>query len=146
MEFWQLEAFNLIVDTGSFSEAAKQMGITQPTVSVQISALEREFGRLLERQPGKAVATQTGQALYRYAAEILALRDKAVATHSKQPDMDGTITIAASSIPYQFVLPVLAAQFSMQHPDVRFSLLGGDSADAARRYYLARRSLAWLAL
>ncbi|NLW78003.1 MAG: LysR family transcriptional regulator [Ruminococcaceae bacterium] len=132
MEFRQLEALKLIIDTGSFSAAAKQMGVTQPSVSSQISALEREFGcRLLTRQPGRAIPTETGRALYRYAEEILALRDKAIATYGSHREMSGTITIAASSIPYQFVLPVLTAQFSLQYPDARFHLAGGDSTSAA---------------
>ncbi|MDR1193101.1 MAG: LysR family transcriptional regulator [Peptococcaceae bacterium] len=131
MEFRQLEAFKLISDTGSFSETAKQMGVTQPSVSSQISALEREFGcQLLTRQPGKAVPTKVGTTLYKYAAEILALRDKAIATYGRHHEMGGTVTVAASSIPYLFVLPVLTAQFSLQYPDASFALTGGDSAVA----------------
>ena len=131
MEFRQLEALKLIVDTGSFSEAAKQMGIAQPSVSTQISTLEREFGcRLLVRQTGKVAPTETGKALCRYAVEILALRDKAIATYGRHQEMGGIVIVAASSIPYQFVLPVLTAQFSMKYPDASFSLMNGDSLRA----------------
>jgi DNA-binding transcriptional LysR family regulator len=132
MEFRQLEALKRIIDSGSFSEAAKQMNLTQPSISAQIGALERELGcRLLTRRPGSVVPTETGGALYRYAEQILALRDKAAAACGRR-EVSGTVTVAASSIPYQFVLPVLTAQFSMLHPDARFVLTeSGDSASAA---------------
>jgi DNA-binding transcriptional LysR family regulator len=131
MEFRQLEALKRIIDTGSFSEAAKQMNLTQPSISAQIGALERDLGcRLLTRRPGSVIPTETGGALYRYAEQILALRDKAVAACSRR-EMSGTVTVAASSIPYQFVLPVLTAQFSMLYPGARFILTeSGDSASA----------------
>jgi DNA-binding transcriptional LysR family regulator len=132
MEFRQLEALKLISDTGSFSETAKQMGVTQPTVSAQISALEQEFGvKLLTRQPGKAAPTEIGRALYGYAVEILALRNEAIAAYGRRHEAGGAVTIAASSIPYQFVLPILMAQFSMKYPDAVFSLIGGNSAGVA---------------
>lgn len=132
MEFRQLEAFKLVVESGNFSETAKQMGLTQPSVSTQISALEHEFGcQLLERHPGNTVPTETGQALYRYAVDMLAMRDKAIASCGRHREMGGTISIAASSIPYQFVLPVLTARFSLKYPDAKFNLMGADSARAA---------------
>ncbi len=132
MEFRQLEAFKLIVESGSFSQTARQMGVTQPSVSAQIIALEREFGcQILTRQPGRAAPTETGKTLYRYAEEILSLRDKAAAACSRHKEMSGTVTVAASSIPYQFVLPVLTAQFSLQNPGARFTLMRSDSAGAA---------------
>lgn len=142
MEFRQLEAFKLISETGSFSETAKQIGITQPSISSQISALEREFGcQLLTRQPGKATPTETGMELYKYALEILTLRDKAVAACGRHQDMTGSITVAASSIPYQFVLPVLAAQFSMKYPGASFTLLRGDSASAIEQVLAGKADL-----
>ncbi len=132
MEFRQLEALKLIVDTGNFSEAAKAMGITQPSVSTQISLLEREFGcQLLRRQPGKTAPTETGRMLYKYAVEILALRDKAISACGHHREMGGVITVAASSIPNQFVLPVLTAQFALQYPDAQFQLTSTDSSGAA---------------
>ncbi|MDL2217518.1 LysR family transcriptional regulator [Christensenellaceae bacterium OttesenSCG-928-M15] len=142
MEFRQLEAFKLVVETGSFSEAAKQMGIKQPSVSAQISALEQEFGnKLLLRQPGNATPTKTGKTLYRYCVDILALRDKAASACFMPREMSGTITIAASSIPYQFVLPVLCAQFSLQYSHAKFELMGSDSAGAVDMVLKGQASL-----
>ena len=133
MEFRQLDALRLVLELGSFSDAAKQLGVTQPSVSTQISALEKEFGcELVVRRPGRAVPSETGRSLYSYALEILALRDKAVANCGRHKEMGGDINVAASSIPYQFVLPVLTAEFSMKYPDVHFNLTGGDSASTER--------------
>lgn len=142
MEFRQLEAFKLISELGSFSAAAQKLNVTQPTVSSQISLLEREFAtQLFDRQPGKVVPTETGKALYSYAEQILDLRDKALATHGNKKDMAGTITIAASSIPYLFILPILTAQFSLKYPDVTFNLLSGDSAIATNHVLNGRADL-----
>lgn len=132
MEFRQLEAFKLISELGSFSATANKLNVTQPTISGQISLLEREFGTpLFDRLPGKVVPTETGTALYAYAEQILALRDKSLTSLRSRKEMSGTITIAASSIPYLFILPIFTAQFSLKNPDVSFNLLSGDSASAA---------------
>ena len=44
MELRQLEAFSYVVETGSFSRAAELLGVSQPTVSAHVTALERELG------------------------------------------------------------------------------------------------------
>lgn len=133
MEFRQLETFVLVVELGSFSEAAKKMRVTQPAISAQISSLEKEFGtKLVTRRPGRAVPSETGETLYTYAQQILALRDKAVASCARTSGTKGTLTIAASSIPNRFVLPVLTAEFRMKYPDVQFELVGTDSAGAVK--------------
>ena len=133
MEFRQLEALKYVVELESFSEAAKQMSISQPSVSSQIIALEHEFGcPLLVRRPSRTTPTEHGKALYRYAVDILAMRDKAVASCGRHMEMSGVITIAASTLPYQFVLPVLTAEFSLKHPDANFRLVGGDSISVAQ--------------
>lgn len=135
MDFKQLEAFILVADLGSFSKTAKQLHVTQPTVSAYISALENEMGcRLIDRLPGEARASETGKQLYNYATEIIALRNKVYATCKRQATgVGGTISLAASSIPYQYVLPVIMAEFRMKYPDVQFEVSSSDSESAAQK-------------
>ncbi|MGD9560256.1 MAG: selenium metabolism-associated LysR family transcriptional regulator [Oscillospiraceae bacterium] len=133
MDIKQLEAFVNVVDSGSFSKAAKLLHVTQPTISVHIATLEGEMGcKLIGRLPSESALTETGKALYGYAKEILVLRDKAL-TMCKKPSADaqGTIHIAASSIPYQYVLPVLISEFHLKYPLAQFEVGSYDSAAVA---------------
>lgn len=134
MDLKQLEAFVSVVQTGSFSRAAQRLFLTQPTVSAHIKTLERELGaQLIARTVREAQPTQAGQVLYEHAVEMLALRDRAIQrctlTH---PEHTGEISVAASTIPYQFILPRAMAAFRQRHPQTRFTLHRCDSAGVAQ--------------
>lgn len=61
MEFKQLEAFVAVVDYNSFTEAARRLYLTQPTVSAHVSALEKELhSRLIIRTTRNFTVTQRG--------------------------------------------------------------------------------------
>ena len=67
-----MEMFVRIVETGSFSAVARQLGTTQPTVSKQLTALERRLGtRLLQRSTRKLSVTESGQAYYERCKRIM---------------------------------------------------------------------------
>ena len=71
MNLKQLEAFVKVVETGSFSKAAKELYLTQPTVSAHISALERELKtRLFIRNTKEVTMSDAGQDLYKYARQM----------------------------------------------------------------------------
>jgi len=72
MELHQLEYFVAVVETGSFTNAAEQCGISQPSLSQQIIKLEKELGQILfDRLGRKIVITETGEKLYPRALSIL---------------------------------------------------------------------------
>ena len=72
MNLKQLEAFVKVAETMSFSAAAKQLYLTQPTVSAHISSLEKELNAcLLVRTPKKVALSEKGKELYAYAEQIL---------------------------------------------------------------------------
>lgn len=133
MEFKQLEAFVQVVKLGSFSKAAKKLYLTQPTISAHISSLEKELDtRLIVRTPKEAFASETGRILYEYAQRILDMRDAAIAEClTKRAQLSGTIRIASSSIPYQYVLPKLMQVFRSRNPSVAFSVIRSDSGGVA---------------
>ena len=130
MDFKQLEAFAKVVDLGSFSKAAEKLHLTQPTVSAHVSTLESELEtQLIVRTSKAAYPSETGKLLYEYASDMLSLRESAIAVcHKKKTESDNILNIAASSIPYQYVLPTLMADFRKMHADVTFNLLRFDSA------------------
>ena len=77
MEFKQLEAFVAVVDYKSFSEAAKHLYLTQPTISSHIQALEKELNsRLLIRTTKQMKVTDRGMQLYECAVHMLNMRDQ----------------------------------------------------------------------
>ncbi len=76
MEFKQLEAFVAVVDYGSFSEAARKLYLTQPTISTHIRSLEEELHtRLIIRTTKKLTITPKGYQLYDSAVRMLDIRN-----------------------------------------------------------------------
>ncbi len=128
MDFKQLESFVYVVRLGSFSETAQELYLTQPTISAHIHSLERELGRqLIVRGSKSAYPTEAGKELYRYAVDILTLRDDAFSTLRGDGGQNHAVTIAASSIPSQYLLPKEMAVFRQNHPHISFRVLRGDS-------------------
>lgn len=143
MDLKQLEAFVQVINQGSFSKAAEKLFLTQPTVSAHISTLEKELNcQLVLRSSKEALPTKLGQELYSYAVQMLDLRSQAIAQIRGQQDRPGgIITLAASSIPYQYVLPKLMVDFRESYPDISFNVLSFDSAGVAEAVSLSRVQL-----
>lgn len=131
MDFKQLEAFICVAEYHSFSRAAEQLHLTQPTISSRVAALEQELQIQLLQRPA-AVPTEAGVLLDRYARDILSLRDQALeALGQLSREIRGTVTVAASTIPGQYFLPRLLQAFRAEHPEVTFDVRLVDSAEAA---------------
>lgn len=132
MEFKQLEAFVAVVDYGSFSEAARKLYLTQPTISTHIRSLEEELHtRLIIRTTKKLTITPKGYQLYDCAVRMLDIRNNLFEnfTGSKKQIID----LAASTIPSSYLLPELMAGFGRMYPDVYFHSWQTDSAGAISR-------------
>src|SRR4029078_2079738 len=77
MDTRQLAAFCAVVERRSFSQAAEQLGVTQPAVSLQVRALEKRLGaQLLDRSGRRVEPTEAGARLYRGAQRLLALEEQ----------------------------------------------------------------------
>ncbi|HPL54349.1 MAG TPA: selenium metabolism-associated LysR family transcriptional regulator [Bacillota bacterium] len=124
MEFNQIESFISVVKHRSFSYAAKELYLTQPTISNNIQNLERELNTtLLDRTSKTITLTDSGKIFYKYAVELINTRDKAKFTISEHSNkIEGEIEINASSIPEQYVLPYIIKDFSSKYPQVSFSV------------------------
>ena len=135
MDIRQLEAFVAVMDTRSFSKAAVQLYLTQPTVSAHILSLEQELGvKLIIRTTKELRPSQAGEMFYPYAKQILQLRDKAIqAVGEFSREMKGGLTIAASTIPEQYFLPRVLQSFREKNPEVSFDVLQGDSAEVVAK-------------
>jgi DNA-binding transcriptional LysR family regulator len=131
MELNQLKTFCAVVEKKSFSRASEAVFLSQPTVSLQISSLEQELGtRLLDRRGREVTVTRTGETLYHYARRILRLVDEAEqAIEQLKGLVKGELTLGASTIPGEYILPSLLAKFKEKYPAIDINLVIGDTKE-----------------
>ncbi|MEC9092540.1 MAG: LysR family transcriptional regulator [Planctomycetota bacterium] len=113
-----LRTFVTIVDNGGFTQAARVLRLTQPTISLQLKKLEQLVGApVIDRTSRKQSLTAEGSALLEYARRILMLNDEAI-TYLFKPEVSGRLKIG---IPHEFtmsILPQLVGSFSQAHPNI----------------------------
>ncbi|MCT4607245.1 MAG: selenium metabolism-associated LysR family transcriptional regulator [Marinisporobacter sp.] len=129
MDFRQLETFITIARLKSFSKAADALFLTQPTISNHIQNLENELSTILINRSNKRVTlTKAGEILFSHAIEILNKREQALfSLESFKDKIEGTLEIACSTIPEQYILPPLLSAFNKIYPHVHYNLLHYDS-------------------
>jgi DNA-binding transcriptional LysR family regulator len=121
----QLRAFCYAARTGSVSAAAEKIFLSQPTVSLQIQALEREFGTVLfERRGPKIRLTPEGELLYELAQPLVEGMDKlhdTFSVHCGRVDQ-GTLDVAAGEATILYILPEPVRRFVAQYPGIDLRL------------------------
>ncbi len=130
MSQWQsLSVFLAVAEEGSFSGAAKKLEITQPTVSFHIDNLEKKLGcPLVERTAKGTTLTVYGEVLFANLGKAEALLKVAEnQLKSMVNGATGRITIGASTVPAEYILPGLAAEFLRKNPGLEIDLRTGDS-------------------
>lgn len=126
MQFKQLEAFVKIAELKSFSRAAEELYLTQPTVSAHVKALEDELGcQLITRSTRSLSLTNEGNIFYPYVRRILEL--KSTALQKINQEQRQILRIGASTIPSGYILPQLLKEYRILHPDVYFNLIQANS-------------------
>jgi len=125
MDTRQLAAFCAVVERRSFSQAAEQLGVTQPAVSLQVRALEKRLGaQLLDRSGRRVEPTEAGRRLYRGAQRLLTLEAQVLdeLAAEAEGELTGPLAIGASTGPAAIVVPQLLCEFHEAHPGVRVAL------------------------
>jgi DNA-binding transcriptional LysR family regulator len=135
MNIEHLKTFRELAKLGSFSEAAKRLHISQPAVSFQIQRLEQELGvQLIDRSQRAAALTETGKLLLSFAEAVEGEHEKLLHDLEKmQEEVAGELLIAASTIPGEYILPSLLAEFKKLHPAVRIQVDVSDSMTVINR-------------
>lgn len=127
----QINSFCKVVELGSFSQAANALKLSQPTISMQVKALEEEFGtELLHREGHRVIPTEDGLVIYEHLVRISALYEKARQSLKKnQNDFSGNLKVGASSGPAEYPIPLILGKFKQEHPKAAVTLQVGDSLE-----------------
>ena len=135
MNLKQLEAFVQVAEGGSFSKAAKELFLTQPTISAHIASLEKELSvRLFVRNTKEVSLSDDGKDLYRYARQMVDLEKKIEERFGTKGGAEKQcITIAASTIPAQYLLPKILIRFSEKYPGEQIKIMETDSSQVVTR-------------
>lgn len=127
-----LRAFCQTVRMGSVSRAAEALFVSQPAVTLQLQALERELGvNLFERTGRRLIPSREGQLLYEMAQPLVeSLDGLELAFRDKLKGLDaGELNIAANNSTILYLLPKLVGLYRARHPDVRLVLHDAITAD-----------------
>ncbi|MCF7936929.1 MAG: LysR family transcriptional regulator [Synergistales bacterium] len=140
MQTRALESLVAIVEQGGISRAAAHLGISQPAVSKQVARLEEELGvELLERGRARSVLTTQGRIVYDHALVVLGrLETMQRSVQESLQQVAGSVTVAASSIPGDFLLPDLLVGFREAYPAVDVAVHVSDTRQALEEL-MARR-------
>jgi len=142
-----LRIFHTLATTGSFTGAARRLGISQPAVTIQVRELEAASGvRLLERGARRLHLTAAGRALLRVTERLFALVDEAEAVLAQAGGaVTGTLRIAASGTAGAYLLPPLLTAFRVRNPEVRLQLETSNSQRVLEQVLSFRADLGILA-
>ena len=132
MEFKHLEVFVKLVENLSFSAAAEELNISQPTVSLHIKQLEEELDTpLFIRSTRELKITEEGTTLYREAKDLLQQRasliDRFVNPNQK------VLRIGSSTIPTGYILPFILSRFRKDHPGILIQIEEQNSYETIKR-------------
>lgn len=127
MDFRQLRYFLEVVDAGSFTTAASQLGVAQPSLTKSVRLLEESLGvTLLRRLPRGVEPTAFGERLARHARAIsVQLDDAAREIEGVRDGISGSVAIGAGPAWLRRHLPLAVARAAASEPGLRVHVAGG---------------------
>ncbi|MGB5325730.1 MAG: LysR family transcriptional regulator [Pseudomonadales bacterium] len=148
MDTSALQAFIAVAQSGSFSRAGEQLGLTQPAVSKRIALLEAQLGSTLFDRFRKRIAlNEAGRALLPYARTVLQDLDEACrAVADLEGQVRGSLAIAFSHHIGLHRLPPYLQAFSRRFPEVRLDIAFVDSEQGYARVQQGHSELALVTL
>lgn len=131
LENFRLKVFRTVAEQLNFRKAAEHLFLTQPAVTLQIKALEKDLGvRLFDRAAGRISLTPQGLVLLDYANKLAALVAEAERElGTVDGSVSGELSLGVSTTIAQYVLPRLLGAFLDEHPHVQFSLHSGNTRE-----------------
>ncbi len=127
----QVRAFCVLARTGSFTQTARELHLTQSGISHSMKALERDVGcRLLDRLGKKVVLTQAGEQLLHHAEKILEeMRDARESLTHLGKWGRGRLRLGASTTACQHLIPPVLREFKESFPDHAITIEPGDTQE-----------------
>jgi DNA-binding transcriptional LysR family regulator len=125
----QIRAFCVLARTGSFTQTARELHLTQSGISHSMKALERDVGcRLFDKLGKKVVLTQAGEQLLQHATKILQEMENAreALAHLGRWGR-GRLRLGASTTACQHILPAVLREFKESFPEHNITIEPGDS-------------------
>lgn len=134
---WNLvRAFLATVEQGSLSAAARHLGLTQPTLSRQIAALESDLGVALFERIGKSLSlTRAGSEILADVRAMGGAVDRlSLIASSQSQSLEGQVRISASDISALQILPPILTRLHARWPDIALDIMASDQiSDLMRR-------------
>ena len=118
-----------VIETGSFSAAARRIGLPPSSISRSMSKLEDELGtKLLERTTRRLALTSAGRVVHEQAVSMMDAAKAAVSsTQSEQDELKGVVRVAAPKAFCKHIMAPLVFRFMTQHPQLRIQLTASDN-------------------
>jgi DNA-binding transcriptional LysR family regulator len=134
LDIHQINVFLAAAESLSFTQAAQQLHMTQPSVSQHIQALERHFDMQLFLRNGRNLElTDAGLSLLPLAREAVSLSIRIDETmESLKGNIYGHLIVGCSTTPGKYILPNLLARFHKEYPQVRVTCQVSPQTDAIR--------------
>ena len=136
LDWNQLKAFLETAQTGSLSAAARKLGLTQPTLSRQVAAIEQHMGVTLFERVGKAmVLTPTGLDLLEHARAMgSAAEALGLAASGRSQAVGGVVSVSATDAVAAYLLPPIVQRLRAQEPGIAIEVISSNAiSDLLRR-------------
>lgn len=146
MNLHALRIFHWIAKLGSVTRAAEELHISQPAVTMQLRSLEKDLGLLLSRPQGRGIIlTDAGQWLADQADRLFALEANiSTSIEAFRAGRIGSLRLAATYLPANFLLPSMLANFRSMHPDVSCTVLTSNAQLACERLLRYEADIAFI--
>lgn len=135
MELRQIEYFIAVSHFKSFTKAAQKLFVTQPTLTIAIKNLEKEFGlSLLTREHGNLALTKDGEIFLEYAKKIASdVNETLVKMTSRNANAGEVLRIGIPTVTGALMYPVLLNQYKATRPNVNFYISDAGNLDIIKQ-------------
>lgn len=133
MELRNLKTFQAVADHLNLTKAAEELGYSQPTITLQIKALEKELGKQLFNRVGKRTfLTPTGKLLKQHADKLFGVLQELEEDLKKLDNPHGTLVIAAPEFYCTYYLSFIMSSYVKLHPQVKLQLISCNSKETVK--------------
>lgn len=142
----QLQYIVAVHRTGSFSKAASECGVSQPTLSAQVAKAEEELGMVLfDRRSRPVQPTEPGGRLVSLAVDVLSAHERLLATADGAERLCGSFTLGIIPTLAPYVLPWFLGPFAEKHPRIELTVLERTTATIVEQVKALRMDAGLLA-